>query len=116
MQSTPRLREELGEDVELVDHAVFEIIADGNAGMSDLEAISVVDRKELLDPGLEQVAAGQAVRFGELEEGGGVFHRVGDLAVLVHARRAVPVELAELHLVIIFVYERVDACEGSSAS
>ena len=73
VQSTPRLREELGEDVELVDHAVFEIIADGNAGMSDLEAISVVDRKELLDPGLEQVAAGQAVRFGELEEGGGSF-------------------------------------------
>ena len=50
--------------------------------------------------------------LGEGAEGVGAHDGVRDLAVLVHARAAVAVELAEVDAVVVLVQERVHAGEG----
>ncbi len=104
-------REQLGEDAELVNHAVLEVVADGEAGPLDLVRVGAVDRQELVHPRLEQVASDDAVAFAEGRERLRARDGVGDLAVLVHAGRPVAVELAELHVEGVLVYEGVDAGE-----
>ena len=69
------------------------------------------DANELSYPRIEELAGFKGVFLGEKLECFCLVDAVGDLAVLVHARRAIAVELAESAAEVIFVQEYVDAGE-----
>ena len=102
----------LCEQVELVYDAVLQVVADGEAGMLDASLVGMVDADEVLHPGIEELARLDFVAARELLEGLRVHERVGDLAVLVHARGSVAVELAEGNFLGLLVEEDVKAREG----
>ena len=108
----PGLGEALCEQVELVDHAVLQIVAYGEAGVVHAMLVGGVDGGELAHPRVEQLAAFHVMTARELLEGGRFLHRMRDLAVLVHARAAVAVELAKRHVAGVLVQEDVEAGEG----
>ena len=102
----------LCEQVELVYDAILQVVADGETGMLDASLVGMVDADEVLNPGIEELARLDFVAARELLEGLRVRERVGDLAVLVHARGSVAVELAEGDFPSLFVEEDVEAREG----
>ena len=102
----------LREQVKLVHDAVLQVIADGEAGMLDASFVGMVDADEVLHPGVEELARLDFVAARELLEGLRIRERVGDLAVLVHARGSVAVELAEGDFLGLLVQEDVEAREG----
>ena len=69
------------------------------------------DANELPYPRIEELAGFKGVFLGEKLERFCLVDAVSDLAVLVHARRAIAVELAESAAEVIFVQEYVDAGE-----
>ena len=79
--------------------------------IGDLQIVGVVDFEELVDPSGEQlfVARTNLVGCGERLEGLGIRDARGDFAILVHARRTVGVEFAELRRHVILVQEQVHA-------
>ena len=81
--------------------------------IGDLQIVGVIDFEELVDPAGEQlfVTRTNLVGCGERLEGFGIRDARGDFAVLVHARRTVGVEFAELRRHVVFVQEQVHARE-----
>ena len=107
------LGEQAGENLELFGNSIFQEVDNRDVRIGDLQIIGVVNFEELVDPAGKQlfVARTNLMGRGKCPERLGIRDARGDFAVLVHARRTVGVEFAELRRHVVFVQEQVHARE-----
>ena len=107
------LSEQARKNLELFGNGVFQEVDNRDVRIGDLQIVGVVDFEKLVDPAGEQlfIARTNLVGCGERLEGFGIHDARGDFAVLVHARRTVGVEFAELRRHVVFIQEQVHARE-----
>ena len=105
------LGEQASENLELFGNGIFQEVDNCNMRIGDLQIVGVVDFEELVHPSGKQlfVARTNLVGRGERFEGLGIRDARGDFTILVHARRTVGVEFAELRRHVVFVQEQVHA-------